>query len=64
MWAGSYVGNLIGNSVDSGGNWVDGFEQCTCVKVVALSAQDQTDYKKNLDGSSILGYMSWSKDCN
>jgi len=57
-WAGSYVGNLIENSVESGGNWVDETEQGIGVKVVALVAQEQTDSMKNLDGSSIPGCMS------
>ena len=43
MWAGSYVGNLIENSVDSGGNWVDETEQGIGVEIVALVAQDQTE---------------------
>ena len=38
--------------MDSDKNWVDVFEQCIGVKVVALAAQDQTDSKKNLNGSS------------
>jgi len=63
-WAGSCVCKLVENLVDSDGNWVDVFEQCTGMKVVTLVAQDQTDSKKNLDGSSILGCTSWSKDCN
>ena len=50
--------------VDFDGNWVDWFEQCTDVEVAILTAQDQTDSKKNLDGSSIPGCMSQSKDCN
>ena len=62
--AGSCVGKLTENLVESNKNWVDGFEQCTDVEVVTLAAQDQTDSKKNLDGSSIPGYTSWSKDCN
>jgi len=63
-WAASCVGKLVKNLVDLDGNWVDVFEQCIGVEVVALAAQDQTDSKKNLDGSSILGCMSWNKDCN
>ena len=64
MWARSYVGNLIENSVNSGGNWVDETEQGIGVEVAALVAQDQTDSMKNLDGSSIPGYMSWNRDCS
>ena len=63
-WAESWVGKSIENLVDSDENWVYGFEQCTNVEVVALAAQDQTDSKKNLNDSSILGCTSWSKDCN
>ena len=44
--AGSYVGNLIENFVDSNENWVDETERCIVVKVVALVSQDQTDSKK------------------
>ena len=62
--AGNYVGKSTENLVDFDENWVDGFEQCTDVKVVVLAAQDQTDSKKNLNDSSILGCTSWSKDCN
>ena len=57
MWAGSYVGNLIENLVDSRGNWVDETEQGIGVKIVALVAQDQTDSMRNLDGFSIPGCM-------
>jgi len=64
MWAGSYVGYSIENSVDYDGNWVDETEQGIGVEVVALVAQDQTDSTKNLDGSSIPGCMSWSRDCS
>ena len=64
MLAGSYVGNLIGNLVDSGGNWVDETEQDIGVKMVALVAHDQTDFMRNLDGSSIPGCMFWSMDCS
>jgi len=63
-WARSYAGNSIENLVDLGGNWFDEIERCTDVEVVALAAQDQNDPKKNLDGSSIPGCMSWSRDCS
>ena len=56
-WAGSYVGNWIENSVDSGENWVDETEQGIDVKVLALIAQDQTDSIRNLDSSSIPDCM-------
>ena len=61
-WAGSYVGNLIENSIDSGGNWVDETEQGIGVVIVALVSHDQTDSMRNLDGSSIPGCMFWSMD--
>ena len=64
MWAESYVGNLIENSVDSDENWVDETKQGIGVKVVAWIAQDQTDSMKNLDGSSISDCMFWSIDCS
>ena len=37
-WVGSYVGNLIENSVNSGGNWVDETEQGISVEVITLIA--------------------------
>jgi len=58
------VGKSIENLVDSDGNWVDGFEQCTDMEAIVLAAQDQTGSKKSLDDFSIPGCMSWSKDCN
>ena len=68
MWAGSLLENvdsdMIGNLIDSGGNWVDETEQGIDVEIVALVAYDQTDSMRNLDGSSILGCMFWSMDCN
>jgi len=57
MWARSYVGNWIENSIDSGGNWVDETEQGIGVGIVALVAHDQTDSMRNLDGSSIPSCM-------
>ena len=39
-WARSYIGYLIENSVDFGGNWVEETEQGIGVEVVALVAQD------------------------
>ena len=57
MWAGSYVGSLIGNLVDSGGNWVNETEQDIGVEMVTLVAHDHTDSMRNLDGSSIPGCM-------
>ena len=64
MWAGSYVGSLIENLVDSGENWVDEAEQDIGVEMVALVAHDQTDSMRNLDGSSIPGCMFWNMDCS
>ena len=40
------------------------FKVSTYVKTVVLAAQNQTDFKKNWDDSSILGCTSWSKDFN
>ena len=60
MWAGSLIGNLV----DSGGNWVDETEQGIGVKVAALVAQDQIDSMKNLDGSSIPSCILWSMNCS
>jgi len=62
MWAGSLLENvvdsdMIGNLVDSGGNWVDETEQDIGVEMMVLVAHDQTDSKRDLDGSSILGCM-------
>ena len=55
MWAESYVGSLIGNLMDSGGNWVDETDQDIDVEMVALVAHDQTDSMRNLDGFAIPG---------
>ena len=64
MWAGSYVGSLIENLVDSCRNWVDETEQDIGMEMVALVAHDQTDSMRNLDGSSIPGCIFWSTDCS
>ena len=69
MWDGSLLENvvdsdMIGNLMDSGGNLVDETEQDIGVKMVALVAHDQTDSKRNLDGSSIPSCMFWSMDCS
>ena len=64
MRAGSCVGSLFENLVNSVGNSVDETEQGIGVKMMVLVAHDQTDSKKSLDGSSILDCMFWSMDCN
>jgi len=64
MWAGSCVRSLFGNLVDSIGNWVVETEQGIGVKMMVLVVHDQTDSKKDLDGSSIPGCMFWSMDCS
>jgi len=64
MWARSYVGSLFGNLVDSVGNWVNETEQDIGVEMMVLVAHDQTDSKKDLNGSSIPGCMFWSMDCS
>ena len=69
MWAESLLENvvdsdMIGNLMDSGGNWVDETEQDIGVGMVALVAHDQTDSMRNLDGFSIPGCMFWSMDCS
>ena len=38
MWAGSCVGSLFGNLVDSVGNWVDETEQDISVKMIVVVA--------------------------
>jgi len=64
VWAGSCVGSLFGNLVDSVGNWVVETEQGIGVKMMVLVVHDQTDSKKDLDGSSIPGCIFWSMDCS
>ena len=43
---------------------VDETEQDIGVEMMVLVAHDQTDSKKDLDGSSIPDCMFWSMDCN
>ena len=64
MWAGSYVGSLFENLVDSGGNWIDETEQDIGVEMMVLVAHDQTDSKRDLDGSSIPDCMFWGMNCS
>jgi len=59
-WAGSYVGNWIENSVDSGGNWVDETEQVLVWELLPWLLMSRLTPMRNLDGSSIPGCMFWS----